>query len=277
MALAVAGCATPGTVESLETQLREQEDRIVALEADLVKSRSELEVARRESNALRLQTSPNAGGLVEEQSLVLSRVEKIRFHPLLTSGVDVDSRPGDDRLTVLLMPVDRDGELLRLPGKVELELFDMTLPGDRQRIGQWTFTPEQTRARWLRSLLSAGYQYQLDWQERPHSNELTLHGRLTTADGRQFDATSQVKVQVVGAASAGGSVQPASYQREASGTPSAKASGPSRKRDPQVRRVSRKVADPARPGEKLSVPAPAARRTIITSDRFTEPQIPTLR
>ena len=163
MALAVAGCATPGGADSLETQLREQEDRIVALQSDLAKARGELEVARRENNALRLQASQKGGALVEEQSQVLSRVEKIRFHPLLTSGVDVDGRPGDERLTVLLMPVDHDGELLRLPGKVELDLFDMSLPADRQRIGQWTFTPEQTRARWLRSLLSAGYQYQLDW------------------------------------------------------------------------------------------------------------------
>src|SRR5215211_1144298 len=89
MTLVVAGCATPGGSDSLESQLRQQEDRVVALENDLTKVRGELEVARRENNALRLQASTRGGGLVEEQAQVLSRVEKIRFHPLLTSGVDI--------------------------------------------------------------------------------------------------------------------------------------------------------------------------------------------
>lgn len=275
MTLVVAGCATPGGSESLEAQLRQQEDRVIALENDLTKVRGELEVARRENNALRLQASTRGGGLVEEQAQVLSRVEKIRFHPLLTSGVDIDGRPGDDRLTVLMMPVDSEGELLRLPGKVELELFDMTRGAEQQKIGEWKFSPEQTRARWTRSLLSAGYQFQLDWQERPQAGELTLHGRLTTADGRQFDATSQVKVQAAGRSSTGGTkVQQVEYEHE---RPAAKATGSPRRRDLQVRRVTRKLTEQNSPSESLPKPKPQRRLPITTSDRFTEPEIPALR
>lgn len=288
MALSLMGCASRGAIESLEAELREKDDRIVALEGELTKTRGDLEIARRETQTLRQQVSPHGGALLEEQTQVLSRVEKIRFHPLLTTGVKSNGSTGDEKLSVLLMPVDRDGELLRLPGKVDLELFDMTQPAEQQRIGQWSFTPVQTRAHWQRSLLCAGYQFKLDWQTPPKSSELTLHGRLTIADGRQFDTTSQVKVRL---ANSGSEVDRSSLttRGEAKGAPAgddleevpkrpAARSGPARSSGSgAIQRVSHRLS-PTEPDENLApLKAPPRPRRIITSDSFTEATIPRFR
>lgn len=283
MALSVMGCASRGAMETLEAELREKEDRIISLEGDLTKARGDLEVARREGQTLRQQMSPHGGALLEEQSQVLSRVEKIRFHPLLTTGMDTDGRAGDEKLSVLLMPVDREGELLRLPGKVELDLYDMTLPAEQQKIGEWTFTPSQTRSHWLRSLLSAGYQFQVEWKTPPHSPELTLHGRLTVADGRQFDATSQVKVRLAQSSTMAETKEnpPAPpvndkddelFTRPVPDTPTVRT-----KKEPAIRRVSNRLSTNLTSDENSSLKPPSRRRSVITSDRFTEAQIPTLR
>src|SRR5262249_60082751 len=107
---------------------------------------------------------------------------------------DRNGLPGDDGLSVLLTPVDAHGDLVKLAGDIELDLFDMTRPAEEQRLGLWKFTLDEVRTHWHKGFLSAGYLFQVDWQTPPVSSELTLHARMTVADGRQFDATTQVKV-----------------------------------------------------------------------------------
>lgn len=197
LALAGAGCAAPRNPELLETRLRQQEDEIAGLQGQLASTRYELKLARDESGMLRSQLqSAGKRTLVSEQSEVLSRTEGVKFSTLLTSGIDMDGNPGDDGLSVLLMPVDADGELVKLAGAVEFQIFDLSLPHAEQRIGEWRFDIDEARAHWHRGFMSAGYLFQLNWQHPPASTELTLHGRLIAPDGRQFNTTHTLHVKV---------------------------------------------------------------------------------
>ncbi len=199
-ALSLAGCSLRGNIDALESQLRQQEQAQEEMAAQLAQSRDELKVARRDSDALRKQlTEHRLVALPPEQADVFYRAEKIKFNMLMTSGQDRDGRPGDEGLSVLLTPVDSQGDLVKLAGEVELDLFDMTRPADQQHLGQWKFTLDEVRDRWHKGFLSAGYLFQVDWQSPPTAAELTLHARMSVADGRQFDATTQVKVTPAGA------------------------------------------------------------------------------
>jgi len=192
-----AGCATHGDVDSLETQLRQQEDQIVALQSQLNGANTDLRIAREESRLLRDQLHAKGNRtLVSEQAETLSKVETVKFSPLLTSGIDFDGSPGDDGLSALLMPVDADGDLVKLIGSIDLELLDLSLPHGQQSIGQWHFTADEARGQWHRGFMSAGYLFQLKWQQPPAARELTLHGRLVAPDGRQFNATQTVKLKL---------------------------------------------------------------------------------
>lgn len=195
LALAAAGCSARGDLEMLETELRHQEDLRIEAEQQVASLRQELQVARSENSQLHAQLrSRGEVSLVSEQVAVLSRVEAIKFNMLLTSGMDRDGAPGDEALSVLIMPVDEAGDLIKLPGDVELELLDLTQPPNQQRIGAWQFDVDEVRERWHKGFLAAGYLFQLDWQNVPQSNELTLHAKLIAPDGRKFDATTQLKV-----------------------------------------------------------------------------------
>ena len=147
------------------------------------------------SRLLKSASTPARCSPTQEQADVLYRTEAIKFNMLLTSGQNRDGEPGDEGLAVMLIPVDMHGDLVKLAGEVELDLFDMTLAADEQCLGRWRFTIDEVRSKWQSGLLSTGYLFQVDWQRPPAARELTLHARLTIPDGRKFDVTSQVKVE----------------------------------------------------------------------------------
>jgi hypothetical protein len=195
--LALAGCAQRGNIDLLEGRLRQHQDALAHAQQQLDESRSELEIAQRESQALRDQlASHGKSPILPEQANILFRADGVHFHKLLTGGLDEDQRPGDELLSALLVPHDADGEILKLPGTIDLELFDMTRPKGQQLIGEWKFDAGQSHEHWYRGFIGSGFLFRLPWQQSPQTADLLLHGRLTTADGRQFDASQQIQIAV---------------------------------------------------------------------------------
>ena len=203
--LCVTGCASRGSLDVLEAQMLRYETRISELEAKLEESQDELSTVRRESQSLRVQQSNKVDGsvLLPEQAALLTKVTGIRFHKLLTSAEDTDGMPGDDQLNIVLIPVDDDGDTLKLPGVIQLSAYDFA---DNQRrdtsntpkkTGYWEFTSQQSREYWRNGFLASGYHFKLPWQETPVNSELLLHARFTSTDGRNFDTTKLLKIDVI--------------------------------------------------------------------------------
>ncbi len=195
MLVALSGCAGRGTLDLLEARLREQEDAISRLKSKLAAATTELTAARKQTHALRDQLAGRGEKtLLPEQADVLFRATGIRFHKLLTGGDDGDGIPGDELLSALVIPHDADGELVKLPGAIQLDVSDPTKPPGQQRMGAWEFSVEESRAFWRRGFVGSGYLFRLPWKQVPETSELVLHARMTTPDGRQFDATQIIHV-----------------------------------------------------------------------------------
>lgn len=192
----IFGCAHHGGVDALESELRQQEEAQEELTQQLERAREDLKVAESDRAVLRSQLNKHHQvSLSQEQADVLYRAEAIKFNMLLTSGQNRDGEPGDEGLSVMLIPIDTHGDLVKLAGEVELDLFDMTLESNEQRLGQWKFPIDEVRSKWQSGFISSGYLFQVAWQKPPVARELTLHARLSIPDGRKFDVTSQVKVE----------------------------------------------------------------------------------
>lgn len=195
--LGLAGCvAGRGQTDVLHARLREQEQRLADTESQLVASQRELKQARHDTEQLRTQlaqSGPNA--LLPEQSDLLVRVSGIKINSMLTAGVDRDEIAGDDALFVQFAPHDADGELVKLPGAIDIAVLDPALPEAQRTIARWTIPAEETREHWTRGFLGTGYQFTLPWPgESPRNTELVLHVRLRPADGREFAATHVFRV-----------------------------------------------------------------------------------
>lgn len=182
-------------VDLLHARLRQNEDHLAELQAQLQSSQSQLKQARREIDALTTQMAESRPSqLTPEQAGALIQVTSVELQPLLTGGIDQDEEPGDDGLVVYFSPKDDQGEPVKMPGNVRITLSDPSAPAGEQSVGEWTFTPEQCREGWTRGWMGGGYQFTLPWQESPERSRLVVHLDYETPDGRLFDDTELVKV-----------------------------------------------------------------------------------
>lgn len=195
--VAVCGCRARGDVEVLEGRLRVQEDQLRTLHGRLEQVEQERLVATREADALRTQLAQEGRSpLPAEQSQALFRVEKLAFQDLLTGGLDRDGRPGDDELNVVLVPQDKQGGTVKLPGRLKVVCFEIGAASERRALAEWEFAPEDLRDRWTSGLFGGGFHLQLAWPEKPRQPNLLLVATLDTADGRHFEANRTLAVVV---------------------------------------------------------------------------------
>jgi hypothetical protein len=67
----------------------------------------------------------------------------------LTGGADYDDRPGDDGVTVYLRLRDADGDLVKSPGRISVQLLDNTDLGKPRVLGLYRIDdPERVREAW---------------------------------------------------------------------------------------------------------------------------------
>lgn len=268
-----------GDADLLESELRRQELMQQELTEQLQTTREELRVVRADADELRSRlASRGQVPLASEQAEVLYKAQGITFKSILTSGIDRDGQPGDDGISVLILPVDAHGDLVKLVGGIELELLDLAREGDQKRIGLWQFSVDEVRDHWHRGFLAAGYLFKLDWQTPPSSPELTLHGRMTAPDGRRFDSTMQLKVALADARPTAPVAQarPTTTSRKPNIVPAAASVAQPAAPRPQRRGA---FATPKAPAPKAAAPKPAEPpgQATLESDRWTEATIPYVR
>ena len=195
LATACCGCAARRPHDVVESRLRDQNHLLAETESKLSKTENELEIARKESDTLRQQlVADGKSPILPEQADALFRATGIKVNELLTGSLDRDDQPGEELLNVVLVPHDSDGEPIKLPGEIQIELFDLGQPSDQKNLGAWTYSAAESRDHWHTGFLSSGYLFRLPWQQPPRSPQVVLHARLKTADGRQFDTSATIDV-----------------------------------------------------------------------------------
>lgn len=260
VALMAVGCLGRNrAADYLQARLRVQEESISEMQAQLDKSTSELQLARREADNLRTQlVEAGQPTLPAEQAAVLLRVSQVKFNSMLTSGLNQNDQPGDDRIVVNFSPYDDDGEVVKLPGRVHITAQDPALPEAERTVGDWRFTAEECRTHWVRGFLGAGYQFNLEPQQPLRNSDLVVHLTLETPDGRSFQATHLVKVRPEGTDPIAGPVP-----------------RPSREEIDDVRQVGAAQESPApRTVRKPVRPTPPTAAPIQDSTNWTESDIP---
>jgi len=194
--LTQAGCSLSSnrSQELVEARLRQQDDTIRELERRLQSSNETVTALQQEADTIRLASQQGMQPIPPEQADSTFRVAKLEVSSLMSGGIDRDQSPGDDQFTLLLTPRDAAGNTLRAVGNLDIELLDFTRPSEQQRIGQWQFSRADVGTMWHQGLVGQGYQFTSPWQQLPSSPDVHVHARLTTVDGRQFDATSKLRV-----------------------------------------------------------------------------------
>jgi hypothetical protein len=112
-----------------------------------------------------------------------------------TGGVDEDGRPGDESLMAVIVPRDSDGTAVKVPARATVLAYEVSREGLKTPIGKWEVTPDQIRPTWRGGLLTSGYFVPLQWDRPPGTERLRVAVRLTTLDGRTFEADRDVTIR----------------------------------------------------------------------------------
>ena len=80
----------------------------------------------------------NLQGFAGARHADLFRPVKIEIASL-TRGANYDDRPGDDGVTVYLRPHDEDGDVVKVPGRITIQLVDTSTPGSPRAVGLCVF------------------------------------------------------------------------------------------------------------------------------------------
>ncbi len=192
----LAGCLGRGETDLLQARLRTQQEQLVKVQTQLQDAKANLAHVERESEQLRTQLAQAGSGEIKlASSETVAPISAIKINSMLTAGINKDDTAGDDAIVVNFAPYDDDGEMVKLHGPVDIVATDPRLPEGKQVFAKWNFTTEETRQHWVRGFLGSGYQFTLPWPEPPQHEELVLHVRLRSPDGREFVATQVLKIQ----------------------------------------------------------------------------------
>ena len=134
-----------------------------------------------------------------EVPLVDEKITKLFINPLHTGGIDGDSKPGDDGLSLLLEPRNEAGQFVPQEGNVSIALLDPAKVGDAARVARWNFDAAETKEA-IQAVGSArGIHLEMPWPSRaPENGQLKLFVRYETPDGRKLEAQRDVFIKLPG-------------------------------------------------------------------------------
>jgi|GEM_PF-562788 len=127
-------------------------------------------------------------------------IEAVTLHRR-TGGWNVDGKPGDEGITVIVEPRNARGQLVPAAGPVSIALIDPAIPGDGGRYARLDFTAEDAQAMQRSSNVSGNGEMQIEvpWPDAPPAHaKLRIFVRLTTADGRRMQVDREVTVDLRG-------------------------------------------------------------------------------
>lgn len=187
--LVSAACRPHKRYDLLEAELRQRE-------RELAETRSALEQARHLNEAYARQTPcthPTGATTAAPSSLPLRQITLARG----TGGIDEDGAPGDEALMVVVAPKDEDDAVVKVPGRVEVWLWEVTPSGQKEFLGSWSISPERLRPTWRQGWISSGYFLSLPWPRYPRYERLRIAVRFTALDGRVFETDRDIRIKPV--------------------------------------------------------------------------------
>jgi hypothetical protein len=115
-----------------------------------------------------------------------------------TNLYDKDKDGKKETLIVYIQPVDRDGDIIKVPADVHVQLLDLDKDKEPVVLGRWHLTPARMKKLWLNAFMKTHYRLALDVSDKVDSYEEPLTVMVTFTDcltGKVFEEQKQIKPQ----------------------------------------------------------------------------------
>ena len=165
LALSTAGCVSPTELQ-LRREIADLRDQVSAQDNKLAAQSAAIDGLNRQLAAAR--------GISEDDLKKLFYPERLTIDSL-SGGADYDDQPGDDGVTVFLRPIDREGDVVKVPGDITIQLYDLAAPPGRNLIGEYKIPVEQVAKLWHGKLMTNHYTIKCPWPHgAPEHTEITI-------------------------------------------------------------------------------------------------------
>ena len=183
------GCAEEVKPDPTITELRKAGDEIDRLKKD--NERLAARLAERDKQVESLLA------LGDKRLQKLYVVRRIRLGSG-TGGADLDDKPGHDGVKVFVQPVDQHGSVIKAPGTVTIQLYDLAADPNGNLVARERFDLDATAGHWSSGFLAYHYSFVCRWKTPPAHNELTVRvAFLDYLTGKKHTAQQVCKIHHV--------------------------------------------------------------------------------
>jgi hypothetical protein len=129
------------------------------------------------------------------ESVVQQIVSRLRIGEV-SGGRDFDGELGDDGMSILVQPLDQEGEVIAVPGPMTVELMDR---GGRDLIARWEFSRDEVARAFIADEAGVGYRLDMSWQDEPPStDQLHVYVQYDGPGGGSWRADQPIAAKLAG-------------------------------------------------------------------------------
>ena len=183
-----AGCANNKQTSPIKKQ-------VASLKREKTQLKNRIEQAQSENRQLKKQLLV-LHGLKDEAKLKdlydLKTIKVTRY----TNLYDKDKDGKKDKLKVYIQPMDRSGDIVKTPGAVDVELWDLNRDNGKARLSRWHIKPDELKKLWVTTMFTANYRLTFDVADKINEFEEPLTVKVTFTDyltGRVFEEQRVIK------------------------------------------------------------------------------------
>ncbi len=92
-----------------------------------------------------------------------TRVVELAFHPTLSRAINMDDRPDDDGLYLVLQPKNERGQVVPVAADLTVFALDPAREGDQAKIGRWEYSAAEVQAKLKPMGSEQGIHLRLPW------------------------------------------------------------------------------------------------------------------
>ena len=149
----------------------------------------------------------NDGGDAGESTSILNRqydvsqadngIRAVQINSRQTQGKDLDGVPGHEGITLLVQPINRQGQVVSQNGQMTVQLIERDRLASSRQIGRWDFTPEEIQSFRVRDgLPDQGILLHLPWSAiLPTQKEVSLMVNFVSSGNQRFTSRMQIPIQ----------------------------------------------------------------------------------
>lgn len=191
----LAGCLLTFVVgcEGGSTSRMAMASEIEKLRSDKAELNSQLEQLKSQSGQLQKQIKV-LSGLSKDEIEDLYKLQRIKLGGY-TNFYDKDKDGKKEKLIVYIQPIDQDGDVIKVAGAVEVQLWDLNREVGEALLAEWDVPPNQLRKLWY-AALKTNYRLSFDIADKIDSVAEPLTVKVSFTDyltGKVFSEQKVIK------------------------------------------------------------------------------------